>query len=267
MKIIIEVIKMNVKQFIHFRWGFLISLIADPIALLINIALFTSIYKNNNSEYILGYSLPQMVWYFAGITFVWYFIWNFADTKMSEKILSGDLAVDLLRPVPVFKLELANAISLRVAGIVFEFIPSLILYSLIFYPDFLTVISMAKFLIVVAMAFLLFFLINYIIGLLAFFIKNNFSLSSVKFTVIALAAGAYIPLDFFPQWLKGIINYLPFQYLFYWPIQFFLNRENTQGINPLLEILGMQLFWITVLYILSQILWKQSIRRFCSAGG
>lgn len=235
--------------------------------MVIYVALFSSIYKHNGAQSILGYSLSQMIWYFTGVTFIWYLIWNFTDANIAEKIISGNLAVDLLRPVSVMKLELTQAIALRTAGVIFEFIPGLFLYSLIFYPKFLTALSLSKFLLVMIFSFTLFFLINFLVGLSAFVIQSNFSVQSIKFILISLTAGVYIPLEFFPGWFNRINGFLPFQYLFYWPLQFFLNKDFTRSMESLLKVLGMQLFWIIVLYLLCKYLWRQAVRKFGAVGG
>lgn len=267
MRVFIEVVKLNLKYFLQRKWAFLLTLIADPVILLINIALFTSIYRYNKTQSILGYSLTQMIWYFTVIQFVWYFVWNQADVRIAERILSGDLAVDLLRPLSVFRFELGNAVALRIMGVTLEFIPNMLLCSLVIHPDFLTLFSLLKFFAVVIMAFILFFLTNYLIGLLAFLIKNNSSIRNIKFIIISLAAGAYIPLEFFPGWFNRIMDFFPFKYLFYWPVQFFLNREFVRGFRPFVEILSIQALWAAGLYILCRLSWRQTMKRFCAVGG
>jgi len=267
MRVFLAVIKMNLKIIVQYKWSLLISIFADPFVILINISLFTSIYRYNKTNSILGYSLNQMIWYFTGVLFIWYITCNLTDWNMAAKILSGDLVMDLLKPLSVLKLEFANAVALRICGILFEFIPGMIVYSLILYPDFMTVFSMLRFLAVVVMSFILFFLINFLVGLSAFVIKSNFSLQSLKSIIFSLTAGAYIPLEFFPKWLNTINNFLPFQYLFYWPIQFFINRGDTGKAYTFFRILGIQALWIIFLFILCRVLWKQAIKKFCAVGG
>lgn len=267
MKIFFAMIKLNFKIMLQYKWSFAISLICDPIVMLIYIALFSSIFAYNKTSLILGYNLAQMIWYFTGIAFVWNFIWNATDSNLAERIISGDMAISLLKPISMMKYELANAIALRMASIMFEFIPGFFIYSLFFYPNFLTVASFSKFLLVVILSFTLLFLINFLIGLSAFIIQSNYSVQGIKSVLICFTAGAYIPLEFFPEWLKRISSILPFQYLVYWPIQFFLNKESTRSIEPLLQTIGMQLFWIFALYLLAAYCWKKAIRKFGAAGG
>ncbi len=267
MRVFFAWVRLFLKLMFQYRWGFLVSLLIDPIILLLNIALFTTIFSYNKTQTILNYSLPQMIWYFAAASFVWYFIWNFTDRNISAGILSGELAMDLVKPVSILRRELSFAIANRVSGVIFEFIPSVILYSLVYYPKFMTPYSMLRFFSIIVLSFFMFFLINFLIGLSAFIIQSNFALQAFKFIIISLTAGAIIPIEFFPGWLQKVTMLLPFQYLFYWPIQFFLNRDFTQDIFFFLKILAGQAGWILLLYLSCKFFWNLSIKKFCSAEG
>jgi ABC-2 type transport system permease protein len=50
MRLFLTVIKINFKIMIQYKWGFLISLIGDPFVMLVNVALFSSIYAYNNAK-------------------------------------------------------------------------------------------------------------------------------------------------------------------------------------------------------------------------
>ncbi len=263
----IAALRVHMKSMLFYRGSFVISLLIDPVYFLINFALVSSIYAYNKADSIAGYSMTQMIWYFAAVSFTWYCIYNSADTNISGKVLSGALTSDLQKPLSLFQNELANAMAIRLLSVVFNFIPSVFIYSIFSFPDFLSWLSLLKFAVVVSFAFMIFFEINFLIGLSSFIIKSNYSIQGIKFFLITLTAGAFIPLDFFPVWFKGIIKFLPFQYLFYWPIQFFLNRINCQGIDMFLKIVLIQTFWCLILYGLCRFFWSKALKRFCAVGG
>jgi len=245
----------------------MLSLVGEPISLLIIAAFFSRIYAYNDADVLLGYSLSQMIWYFAGLTLIWYWVWNDTDSRISSKIISGDLVVDLLKPVSLFQFELAHAVGIKIQSFFLEFLPSVFIFSLIIFPDFLTPESVLKFLTVSVLAFLLYFLIGYLNGLAAFYIKSNYSLQSIKFAIISLMAGAYIPLEFFPEWFTNITRFLPFEYIFYWPVQILLNREQIRDNVIFFTIFRTQLGWVIGLYILTRIFWRRAIQKFCAIGG
>lgn len=267
MRAFIKIIELQLKIFFYHKWSFFIHFAIRPIVILINIALFTAIYQYNNTNSIKSYSLNQMIWYFIASGFVWIFMTNFADSIISRKIITGELVMDLLKPLSLFRHELANAIALRTVGVCMEFIPGIIFFSLMYRPTFLTPLSLGKFVFFEIMAFFLYFLLNFLIGLLAFVINNNSSITALKWVLISLTGGFFMPLDFFPNWINRVLDLLPFKYMIYWPIQVFLNKENYNGIDAFLVILIHQVIWIVVLYILCKLSWKSAVKKFCVAGG
>ncbi|MDB5055407.1 MAG: Protein of unknown function superfamily [Bacilli bacterium] len=260
-------ITMHFRVFFHYRKAFLISMVIHPITLMINIVLFKALYAYNGSNSLQGYPLSEMVWYFAGSVFVSIFTWNFTESRLSERILDGSLSGDLIRPMSIFRVELAHAMGLRALGVLIEFIPDIIIFSIIFFPQFMTIASLLKFVFTAILAFFLYFLMAFLIGMTAFVTKNNRSLTQIKVLLIGMLGGAYIPLEFMPNWLNRLVDILPFKYVFYFPIQMLLNREKVQGLDGFLRIVGIQLLWIFAFYLLCKLLWKVMIKKYCAVGG
>lgn len=263
----LKAIQTNLKVSLQYRKSFLISVFIHPFILMVNIFLYRSIFAHNGSDQIKGYTLEEMIWYTAGTTFVWIFIWNFAERRLSDYVLTGELSVHLLKPINIFWFELSAAIALRTAGVLLEFVPDLIIYSLIYPPDFLTAFSLLKFVSVCILSFCLFFLINYLIGMVAFVSKSNTGLNELVYISMNLLGGGLIPLDFYPAWLQRICDALPFKYIFYYPIQLFLNKESVSALSDWGAIVLGQLGWIAAGYAACHFLWRLAIRKFCAVGG
>jgi ABC-2 type transport system permease protein len=245
----------------------MITLFIQPIAMLANIVLFKSIYTYNQTTTIKGYNLEQMIWYFTAGALIWGLTWNHADENLSRKILSGDLTIDLLRPISIFKMEFGVAVGERIVAFMLEFLLGLVVFGLIIFPSFISGVSMLKFLAVVFLSFLIFFLLNFLIGLASFYTTRIGALGGLKMFLIFLMGGAFFPLEFFPQWALRIVKLLPFQYIYYWLVQFFLNQEFTKGLKPFLEVLGAEMLWTFGLFALCKIIWNFAVKKFCAVGG
>lgn len=261
-------IKLNMKTLFQYRKTFFLSAIIQPIELIVGIVIFTSVYKFGNYDTIHGYSLTQMVWYIGGMQILGNIIWNITDSRVSNQILDGSLSIHLLKPASLFQFELANAVAFRSIGILFETIPILAIQSILFFPSFLTWVSTMKFAVCALLSFFLFFLVNFLVGMAAFIIKSNSSIISFKFILISFFGGTMIiPLDFFPEWLQTVSLFMPFRYLYYDPLQFFLNRETAQSLSYFGQVVGMQMLWIALLYLTIKLLWPRVIKRYCAVGG
>lgn len=267
MKIILGYIKLNLKIYFQYRATFLFSLAIDSILLLFKVQVFKSIYMNNQTNIIVGYTFSQMIWYFAGINFIFYLIWSFTDTNLSGNIISGEMVVLLSKPISIIKLELSKAISLRICSALFEFLPSFFIYMIIVFPDFLTFAAFSKFIIICLFSFILFYQLSFLIGMSAFKIQNIESLQIFKIIIFNIAAGAFIPIEFYPELLQKILKFLPFKYICYVPVQFLLNKPEISEWNIFIFTILIQIFWIIVFYLLYKIFWKKAIENFNAAGG
>jgi ABC-2 type transport system permease protein len=234
---------------------------------LIYLPLFKSIYAYNNTQIIKGYTLEQIIWYFMTSTFVGSFVITFTEQRLSWKILSGGLSIDLLKPVSLYKNELAFSMSHKVLSILVQIMLPFFVCTAIIFPRFITFSSICRFLLLNIGGFSISFLINYLIGLLAFYIKDNNSIIRLKTFLISFTGGAYIPLEFFPDWSNRILNILPFKYIYYWPIQFFLNTQVAEERYIFVKVVLVQLTWIVVLLCTTQLFYRKVIKNYCAVGG
>lgn len=267
MKIFCEYIKLNLKVSFQYKRAFYIMFIINCAIALVYLPLFKSIYAYNNTQLIKGYTLEQMVWYFMAANFVGSFVVTFTEQRLSGKILSGDLSVDLLKPVSLYKAELSFSIGHKALSVLIQIMLPFFVCSAIIFPRFITLSSICRFFLLNIGSFSISFLINYMIGLSAFYIKENNSIIRLKTFLISFAGGAFIPLEFFPDWSNRILDFLPFKYIYYWPIQFFLNSQVTNGSYIFIKIVLIQLLWITVLLCAVNLLYRKVIKNYCAVGG
>ncbi len=262
-----ESMKVSFKQLFVYRWTFAMSVLTQPILLILNLVLFTSIYSYSNATAIKGYSLEQMVWYSVSLNIVNAFIWNSIAYDLSHDIISGDFTIHLLRPYPYFRFKLAETAASRIIAQIMDFLPGMVIYSLILFPTFLTPLSFLRYIPVAILAALVNYLFSFILGLTAMSLKKNTSILWLNDLFIYIAGGAILPMEFYPELLNKILSFFPFKYIYYWPIQFFLNKETVQPPLMFAKIILMELFWIVTLYVICKIMWKATTKKFCSAGG
>jgi ABC-2 type transport system permease protein len=267
MAIFLEILWLQLRVNFQYRKSFFLAVFISPVMLFLYIGVLKTIYGSDPGKLILGYTLPQMIWYFAGIRFFYTLIWSYPDKELSQQILTGDMTMRLLKPVSVLKWEFAKTLAVKICCFIFEFIPSLLLYIILVFPSFMTAESFGKYLVLVLTAFVLFFLISFLLGITAFLFQNTEAMQHIKFVVINILAGASMPIEFFPQVFQDIILTLPFKYLYYVPTQFLLNKPETNTWLAFLEAWILQLLWIVIFYGLVRIAGFFMIRRYNSVGG
>jgi len=90
------------------------------------------------------------------------------------------------------------------------------------------------------------------------------SLIQVKKHLIRLLSGSIIPIWFFPQGLRSVLELLPFAYLYQLPLDFFIGHYDTQSA---VRGLAVQSFWLIFLWLVFLFLQKRVTRRLLVQGG
>lgn len=106
------------------------------------------------------------------------------------------------------------------------------------------------------------FEIQYIMGLLAFFLVNIWFANFYFTGFMTLFGATAIPLWYYPDWLANLCYWLPFRYITYEPILIFLQDSP----NRLRTIL-IQILWIGALFLLEKLVWGKAERKLIVQGG
>jgi ABC-2 type transport system permease protein len=266
MKIFWAISKVVFKQSFQYRLGQMLSIVIYPLYLLVFIAVFTGLYTFSGVKTLAGYDLTRMIWYQAGVLFIGTISWNNTDWQIANRIISGNMVQDLLKPVSVFKFQLALAVGHRLFAVVGEILPAVIILPLLYFPSFIDVGCVLRFIPVALGAFFLTYHINFLIGLLAFAMKSTASIQPIRVIISWTLGGGRIPLDFFPPFFVTLNAFLPFQYCFYYPIRVLLNMPGASTPTDFLTVVGAQAGWIAGLHILCRLFWRGAYRQFCAVG-
>lgn len=107
-------------------------------------------------------------------------------------------------------------------------------------------------------------LINFTIGLLAFWFVEIFPFLLFKYSLITLFSGGIIPIDFFPEWAKPFIDMLPFQQILYVPTIIITGRAEVAEFLPLIAT---QAAWVGLLSLIAVGMWGSARSKLVIQGG
>lgn len=187
------------------------------------------------------------------------------DQITTRKIRTGALVTDLIKPINYFYLTLSECIGQSLFNAFARALPILIIT--IFTFDITAPQGVSNYILLfisATMGYLILFMINYIIGLLAFWFIDTFSFQLMKYGLYALLSGGIIPIDFFPSQAQSIINFLPFKYILYIPTSILLGRFEPHVITT--ALIG-QLLWVILLLFTSKITWNKAMEKLVIQGG
>jgi ABC-2 type transport system permease protein len=219
----IKLISMSFQRSIAYRVEYFTSILNAFLYIFI----FTSVWRVliPEGETMNGLSRSDMIAYAVLSTLIKASMGR-NDSLIGQRVRSGEIAVDLMKPYSLPVMYLSDTIGSSLFQIVSRGAPLLIFCYLFFDLDLgVDLATLLRFVPVYIAGFILFFLMAFWIGSTSFFLVDIFPVWIFYWSMVTLASGAIIPLNFFPAGFSGALNYTPFPYLFYFPTMVILNKS------------------------------------------
>ena len=218
-----------------------------------------------HSSRIEGFDFSQILTYIAVGWTIRSVYFNNIDQEMAQAVMEGKLAMDLIKPVNVQFMYVAQALGEAIFRLAMLTLPVAIVLMLV-YP-IRRPASLLHFVAFFASTVLSFFIvagINFAVGTFAIRLKSILGLLRAKYFLLELFSGLLLPISFFPQPVQKVLAVLPFEYISYVPVLLYLGKINGARI---LAALGLQLFWVIALVAMGDAMWRWSSRKITIQGG
>ncbi len=262
-------VRMSFLEFLAYRLRYYTGVVSYTIFVAGNYYLYAALYGSrpggDGGAVLGGLTLPQMVTYVALSWIGRSFYFNNIDRDLSSQIREGQISVLLIKPLHVqtmlifqavgeaaFRLALFTVPIVAVVGPLFHVLPPprAALYGW-------TLLSFV-------LAFLVNTQINFLVGALAFYLKNILGVIRAKLVVMEFLTGVLIPFTFFPAWVQKAVAWLPFQAISYVPVTIYLGRRS--GPELAHALLG-QAAWAVGLLVRARWFWNRAVRHVTLQGG
>jgi len=100
------------------------------------------------------------------------------------------------------------------------------------------------------------------------FMRAICSLGCPRYSVLRLRIHrrrpSLFPINILPPALAHILNFTPFPYLLYFPVNVYLGA--IKGLD-LAQGLAIQFAWLAFFWLLSQFVWRRGIKKYSAVGG
>ncbi|MFF5290699.1 ABC transporter permease [Paractinoplanes globisporus] len=244
-----------------YRFNLLLSLGAVLVQLVALLAVWRVILAQAP---VNGFTWPQMRAYLLVAFAAGTVVSILGDFRMAFRILDGDVALDLVKPIDYQKARLAEALG----GLWIEviLIGVVVGVTLAVTGGMDTPAGPALALFAASMLLLvpLKFLIVYVSTLACFWTQNFMGVQWARLAVVNLLSGALIPLVYLPHWLATAAQWSPFAGLTSTPALIFLERVD---LGEGLTLVAVQLGWVLVLWFGARLVWRAALRRLTVNGG
>lgn len=258
------VVAAELRKILAFRADFWVTFVGQTVVqLLIARALWQSIFESSGNEVMEGFTLSSMTLYYLIVPIGTKMLLGENIGFLSREIYDGSFNRYLLYPISFFHYKTLTYLT----NSFFYGIQLLLIYtgySLLY--GGMSVDQMLQ----LGLGFIIFMIASFAFLNLSIFVElislwadNIWTLMVMLRFFSFFFGGAYIPLTFFPEVAKNILQFTPFPYLISLPVRTTMGMistgELTQGV---LLLLG----WSVVFSIASKLLWNKGQYKYTGVG-
>jgi ABC-2 type transport system permease protein len=248
-----------------YRWNFVLRSVFSVIPLFATVLVWKSVSEANGQ--IQDYSFSAMVFYFVGILIVENLASPTEDEwRIAAEIREGQISSLLIKPLNYLGYRLSLFLSYRLLYTLITFpILGAVLWFLrehLQWPTHMT--TWPLFALAVAGSALIQFFIAYSMAMFAFWILEVSTLIFILYSFEYFFSGHVFPLDLLPPGVQSLLQWTPFPYELFFPVQILLERLPQQ---LLLKGFAIQGLWVCITAAFAHMLWSRGVRHYQAAGG
>ncbi len=184
-------------------------------------------------------------------------VWEF-----EKEVVQGRLSPRLLQPIDPVWHHIAMHLSERLARLPFAL--GLVGLFFLLYPQAIWLPNLGGvllFVMVLGLAFLLRFVMQYTFALFAFWTERASAIEQFWFLFYLFLSGIIAPLEVFPPQVREAALWTPFPYLIHFPAAILIGLP-VDIVRGILVMLG----WILLFFIWNRWLWRKGLKQYSGMG-
>ena len=240
----------------QFAWGFMYLL------------LYNAFYAAEPGAYPMSLTATSSYVWLNQAFLMLFAIWGGTDGDVLNSIMSGQIAVELIRPLDLYAMWMARAYAVRLSQALLRCLPILAVAALLPEPYGLRLppdpAAALLFPVSAALSLTLVVALTMLVYEMLFFTVSANGLRTIVNTLVDFCSGGILPLPFFPEGLRQALELSPFGSLQNVCLRIY--SGDIAGTEALRRI-GLQLFWCGALIGLGKWLFTRCRRRVVVQGG
>ncbi|MCF2859909.1 ABC-2 family transporter protein [Pseudoalteromonas sp. SMS1] len=257
---------MGLQKALAYRVNYSVAILAAVFPIILQWVLWQSIYQYTKADTLYGMSYSDMLSYVVLAALMAQALRTGFEYDMAEDIKSGGLNRFIVQPLSYFGYRLSVFVGTNLGYFVATLmVMALVLWVAIQYWVLPTqIIHIALFVVSAAGAFLLQFMLFYLLSLTAFWLHEVWALFESVRVISLVLSGGVVPLSVFGESLQYGFSLLPFQYLIYFPLQ---TLTGAISLEQIFSGLLVQWGWIAAMMLLITVIWRRGSRSYLALGG
>lgn len=266
MRVYLELARRSFQRQLAYRQAAIAGIFTNAVFGLLISSTYRALYQSrdaaSSAERVAGFNVSEIY------TFIWIgqsllmviAIWGWWE--MSASIRSGDVVMDLMKPLNYFGYWLSQDLGRAGSQVLMRFIPTFLVGAMLF--DLAMPSGIGRwtgFAVSITLATVVSFAFRFMLNATAFWMTEVAGVRTMALFATNFLSGLLVPLSFFPEPLRTVAELMPFQTFIMIPVKVFL------GQGSIWNALGLQLFWAIVMSGLALLTLRFAVRKVVIQGG
>ena len=250
---------------LQFRLSMLVMVAGNLLYLIVIYFLWKAIYASADSDVVNGMTFSDTLIYLVLATALFNFMEMYTVWQVGRDIQSGKIVLDLVKPMDYRRYIFWSFSGAFVTNFFCTFLPTFIVVAIVTNGAIHMGLNLLYFAVSVVLAIMVNFSIDFIVATICLYTESIWGINMMKQVIVLLLSGATVPLAFFPDTLRNVVDHLPFQAIYNAPLTLLLDGD--PDMKDVCITLGTQLAWCVGMFIVSKLFWKHSIKQITVNGG
>lgn len=254
----------GIMESVQFRLSMIVMVLGNMLYLAIVYFLWKAVFESAGTDVVNGMTFHDTLVYLVLATALFNFMEMYVVWEIGRNIQSGQIVLDLLKPMKYRSYLFWTYSGTFVIQFFATFLPTFIVVAVVTHGAIPIGINLLYFVVSAIMAVMINYSIDFLIGGVCLYTESIWGINIMKQVIVLLLSGATIPLAFFPEKFRQVVEYLPFQSIYNAPLTILLKGTE---LSTALPIMGKQLIWTVIMYAVSTLFWNYSLKQITVNGG
>lgn len=252
---------------LQYRAAAMAGMVTQFVWGLMEIMVYTAFYQTGAESFPMTMeATASYIW--LQQAFLCLFMTWLIESEIIDAIQNGGVSYELCRPIDIYDMWFARSVAKRLSAAVLRCFPILLVAALVPAPYGLMapagVGAFFFFLLTTCLSLLVTVSLCMLIYVLTFFTLSPKGLQTFSVTVMDFLSGGVIPIPFFPDGIRRVLELLPFGSMQNVPFRVY--SGDIAGKELAVSVL-IQIFWFLVITVLGKLLCHTAVRQVKVQGG
>jgi ABC-2 type transport system permease protein len=245
----------------RYRANYWATLTGSFIMTIIQWSLWTAVYRHTDS--IAGIGLSSMLSYTLMGRVTSGLLAEPSSLRIGPRVRRGTIVHDLVKPTDLHYQLLFQSLGSALFRLVSTGLPLLLVLLLTGNLRSPGIEATGAFVLSLFMGYITVFSTSFVSGVLTFYTKSGVGIDHL-YSLIEFLSGMYVPLQFFPGWLRAVAERLPFKAIHYIPMAIW---SGMTAPGEVASAMLSQVAWTALMVLLCRVIWSRAVKHLTVQGG